>query len=340
MTTPTIQQRAAGPTDEPTPHRSRAHLARALVATAAAVVALVVSTLVPLLGPLLVALVIGVVAANVPFSARHVVGQSARLDKLLLRAGVVLLGLKVSLTDIAHLGPAGAVVILVTVTVTFAGTQLIGRLLGLDRKLTTLIASGFSICGAAAIAAVESSIRARAKDVALAVALVTVFGTVMIALVPTVGGLLGLSDEQTAIWAGASIHEVAQVIAAASLISSAAVATATAVKLARVALLVPVQVVSGRVCREDGERRGPLVPLFLVGFLVSVAIRSTGILPGPALAWASDLTTLLLSAAMFGLGTTIAARHLWPVPLKAFALAACATVLAAGVSLVLVVAVT
>jgi len=308
-----------------------------VVAFLAAGVALLVSTVVPLLGPLLVALVIGVIGANLPGVSRYVVGTAPRMDKFLLRSGVVLLGLKIAISDVIGLGPAGLTVVLATVCVTFAVTQLIGRLLGVDRELTTLIAAGFSICGAAAIAAVESSIRAKGKDVALAVAMVTVFGSLMIAVVPALGHLLGLTAEQTAVWAGASIHEVAQVIAAASLVGGAtALATATTVKLARVALLAPVQLVSARVCRQGAERSGPIVPLFLVGFVVAVAVRSTGVLPHSVLSLAGSVTTLLLSAAMFGLGTGIVARQLWPVPARALALAATSTVIAGGVSLTLV----
>ena len=299
-----------------------------------------ISAAAPLLGPLLVALVIGVVAANTPRLGRYVVGTAPRLDRFLLRSGIVLLGLRVAIGDVAGLGPSGVVVVLATVATTYATTQVVGRLLGLERDLVTLIAAGFSICGAAAIAAVESSIRAKPKDVALAVALVTVFGTIMIGAVPALGGVLDLTDEQTAIWAGASIHEVAQVIAAASLIGAGGatvLATATTVKLARVALLAPVQLVSARICRsEDVTRRGPLVPLFLVGFLAAVAIRSTGVLPQVALDLASSLTTVLLSAAMFGLGTGIVARHLWPVPVRVLVLATISTLVAAGVALSLV----
>jgi uncharacterized integral membrane protein (TIGR00698 family) len=313
---------------------------RALVAAAAAGVALVISTLVPLLGPLLVALVLGIIAANTPRVSRYVVGAAPEMDKLLLRAGVVLLGLKIAISDVLALGSAGLAVVLTTVIATYGATQLAGRILGVDRQMTTLIAAGFSICGAAAIAAVEASIKARAKDVALAVALVTVFGTVMIALVPTLGHVLGLTHEQSAVWAGASIHEVAQVIAAASLIGTGGatvLATATTVKLARVALLAPVQIVSARVCRTDGVRRGPLVPLFLIGFLVAVAVRSTGVLPASVIDLAGSVTTLLLSAAMFGLGTGIVARQLWPVPPRTLSLACFSTAVAAGVSLGLVI---
>ncbi len=299
-----------------------------------------VSAATPLLGPLLVALVIGVVAANTPGVSRYVVGTAPRLDRFLLRSGIVLLGLRVAIDDVVALGLPGLTVVLATVVATYATTQVVGRLLGLDRGLVTLVAAGTSICGAAAIAAVESSVRARPRDVALAVALVTAFGTVMIGAVPALGHLLGLTDEQTAIWAGASIHEVGQVVAAASLVgagSATVLATATTAKLARVALLAPVQLVSARLCRSgDVTRRGPLVPLFLIGFLAAVAVRSTGVVPPLALDVASGLTTLLLSAAMFGLGTGIVARHLWPVPVRVLLLATVATLVAGGVALGLV----
>lgn len=326
---------------DPGEDRHREGPGRALLALAVAGVAVAVGTAAPLLGPLLVALVIGVVAANTPATSRYVVGTAPRLDRFLLRSGIVLLGLKVAVTDVLALGAAGIAVVLATVVTTYTATQLIGRALGLERGLVTLVAAGFSICGAAAVAAVESSIRAKPKDVALAVALVTVFGTAMIGAVPALGHLVGLTDEQTAVWAGASIHEVAQVIAAASLIGAGGttvLATATTVKLARVALLAPVQVVAARTCRSaDSARSGPVVPLFLVGFLAAVALRSTGVLPQGVLDVAAELTTLLLGAAMFGLGTGIVARHLWPVPVRALLLASASTLVAGGVALALVV---
>ncbi|GAA5115144.1 hypothetical protein GCM10023339_21760 [Alloalcanivorax gelatiniphagus] len=312
---------------------------RAVVASAVAVVSVATSAVVPLLGPLLVALVVGIVAANTPGAAAYV-GAAPRLDRLLLRSGIVLLGLQVAAADVLALGATGFTVVLTTVVTTYAATQVVGRLLGLERDLVTLVAAGTAICGAAAIAAVESAVRAKPRDVALAVALVTAFGTVMIGAVPALGRLLGLTEEQTAVWAGASIHEVAQVVAAASLVgagSATVLATATTVKLARVALLAPVQVVSARVCRTgDTDRRGPAVPLFVLGFLAAVALRSTGVVPLVALDLAAGLTTLLLGAAMFGLGTSIAARHLWPVPARVLLLATVAMLVAAGVALGLV----
>lgn len=322
------------------PHRPADLVRRLLVTGLAAAVSLLISLKLPLLGPLLVALLLGVVCANLAPISRHVVGQAPGLDKFLLRAGVVLLGLKVVIADVVDLGAGALTVVLGTVLTTYVVTQVVGRALGLDRELTTLIAAGFSICGAAAVAAVESSIRAKPRDVGLAVALVTAFGSAMIVVVPALGPVFGLDREQTAVWAGASIHEVAQVVAAAALVGggSTALATAMSVKLARVALLAPVQVVSARLCHAgDTRRKGTLVPLFLVGFLVAVGVRATGILSASVLDLASAVTTCLLAAAMFGLGTTVVARQLWPLPLRAVLLATVATMVAGGVSLVLIV---
>ena len=324
--------------DAPAAPEARRHVWRAVASGAASMLALLVSCASPLLGPLLVALVIGVAVANVPRLGGLAGAASPRTDRILLRSGVVLLGLKVSLADVAGLGASGLLVVLGTVAATYGATQAAGRWLRVEPKLVTLIAAGFSICGAAAIAAVESSIRARATDVALAIALVTLFGSSMIALVPLLGDALGLTDRQTSVWAGASIHEVAQVIVAASLVSSAALATATTVKLARVALLVPVQLLSTRISHKPGRPSSPPVPMFLVGFVAFALVRSTGLLPASVLELAGDITTLLLGAAMFGLGTTIVARSLWPAPWRAVALAAVATLVAAGSSLLLVTA--
>lgn len=340
-----INDRARPPNDRAAaPEQSRfgaflamAPVHRAFPPVLAAGVSLLVSMVVPLLGPLLIALLLGTLVANLPRIGASVTAGSDGANRLLLRAGVVLLGLKIVVGDILALGASGIAVLAVTVTVTFVATQIFGRMLGLSRELTTLVAAGFSICGAAAIAAVESSVRARSKDVALAVAMVTVLGSAMILVVPTLGDLFGLSADQTAVWAGASIHEVAQVIAAASLIGGGAagvLALAITVKLGRVMLLAPVQIASARAFRVEGDRPAP--PLFLFGFLAAVALRSAGVLPAWAIDVAGDATTVLLSAAMFGLGTGIVARTLWPIPPRVLVLASSATLVAAGTSLALV----
>lgn len=310
----------------------RASVRLYLVPLLAAAAAVLLGYVVPLASPLLVALVLGAIAGNtsrVPDQRQQVI------TKLLLRCGIVLLGLRLPLQDLAAIGVRGIVIIAATVLLTFSLTCYIGGRLGVDRGLVTLIASGFSICGASAIAAVESGIRRRDEDVALSVAMVTIFGTAMIAVIPLLGSAFGMSELQIGIWAGASIHEVAQVVAAASLCGAAAVAIATTVKLGRVALLgFAVIAARGRDRGAVGPvvgGSGPLVPWFVVGFAVAAGLRTTGIL-GAGLLDTTDLaTTVLLAAGMYGLGSMLRMSALLPIPIRVFALAGISTAVAATV---------
>ena len=311
-----------------------------LPAAAAAAAALGISTVFPLAGPLLIALVLGGVVANTRLAESSAMADQADTTKLLLRLGVVLLGLKLPIQEILAIGPQGIAVVVCTVATTYFVTLVVGDRLGLDRGFVTLLAAGFATCGAAAIAAVDDAVRAKQRFVALAVAMVTVFGSAMIVAVPWVGGLVGMTEQQNAIWAGASIHEVAQVVAAASAIGAGALAVATTVKLGRVVLLAPMYTIASR--RGEHGRGGgaPIVPWFVVGFGIAVLVRSVGVLPSGCLTVAGAATTFLLAAGMFGLGMGIRAKDIWPVPLNAFLLALISTLVAATTSLVLVLILT
>ncbi|XVV02361.1 YeiH family protein [Actinosynnema sp. CA-248983] len=259
-----------------------------------------------LVNVLICALVLGVVLGG------HLPPLAA-VTRRLLRAGVVLLGLQLSLPQLVELGPGILVAAVLTVAVTFTGTLWLGKRLRVPRELTVLMACGFSICGASAIAAVASD-----KDddhVATSVALVTLYGTLTMIALP----LLGASPE----WIGLSVHEVAQVAVAAP---AAGAATAMAVKLSRVALLAPVAALVGR------QRDTPLVPLFLLGFLGMVAVRSTGLVPEDVLSVTKTLTTVLFAAAMFGLGTAVRPRRLLATGPRAMLLGLLATLLVCSVA--------
>lgn len=302
----------------------------------AAGLALVVNALAPLVSALLIALALGAVVVNVArtAAAQHSVPAAEGIARHMLRIGIVLLGLQMPLTDLAGIGWQGVLVVVATVTVTFLVTVRVGSRLGLDRGLSTLIAAGFSICGASAIAAVSQTVRARSRDVGIAVALVTLYGTAMIAVLPWAAGRLGLGTQDAATWAGASIHEVAQVVAAGSLLGGGALVTATTVKLARVVLIAPMTALTKR---RHGSGRGAAVPWFVTGFLLAVLVRSVVDLPTAALGPVAQLATFLLAGGMFGMGLAINARDLWPLPVRALALGAVATAVAAGTSLGLVV---
>jgi uncharacterized integral membrane protein (TIGR00698 family) len=272
-------------------------------------VAYLVNLAVPPLSALTVAVVLGVIVGNLPLAPRSVDSGVRWATRRMLRIGVVLLGLQLAVGQILGLGAGTIVAVVLTVAATFVGTLGLGRLLRVPRGLSLLVATGFSICGASAIAAMESVVRRRDSDVATAVALVTLYGGLAIVAVPLVGPLLGLTGAGLGEWAGLSVHEVAQVVAAASPAGAAAVAMAAVVKLSRVVLLAPivatVSVVERRAAPAAAGKRPPLVPLFVLGFLAMVAVRSTGIVPQHALDVAQTLTTLLLAGALFGLGCAV-----------------------------------
>ncbi|MGR0160456.1 YeiH family protein [Paenarthrobacter nitroguajacolicus] len=321
-------------------NRSSPVIVRWLLPATAGVAAWVLGQWIPLASPLLMGLVLGVIVVNSPAGRLRIFAGHQAVTKTMLRLGVVLLGLRLSLTDILALGPGVLAVIAVTVAVTFVATSLIGDRMGLDRGLVTMIAVGFSICGAAAIAAVEGGIKRKNEDVAVAIAMVTLFGTAMIVLLPLASRLLGLPSTQLGVWAGASIHEVAQVVAAATTAGAAAVAIAMTVKLGRVSLLAAAYVAARR--RDGGQPvdgvKPPVIPWFVVGFMTTAALATLRILPEPVVHVADFSTTILLASAMFGLGLGMHIRSLFPVPLRVLGLSAASTAIAASVSLALTVA--
>lgn len=301
-------------------------------------VAMGVGHLVPTLNPMLVAIVLGAALGNtVRLPARATAGL-AFSSRTLLRVGIALLGLQLLLGDITALGWQVVALVVVIVVLGIAGTMALGGALGLGWTQRLLIACGFSICGAAAVAAVDSVSDTDEEEVLTAITLVVIFGTLMIVAVPVLSGALGLSDTAAGMWAGGSIHEVAQVIAAGGAIGGGALAVATVVKLARVLLLAPVvTVISLHRRRTTGtDARGtrpPLVPGFVVAFLALVLLRSSGLVPDPVVDAASLAQTVLLTCAMFALGIGVRVAAMRRVGARPVILAAASTVWVAGLAL-------
>ncbi|QDQ98532.1 YeiH family protein [Tomitella fengzijianii] len=306
----------------------------------------------PTVSPLLIAIVLGALIANiVPLPQRIEPGLTFSAKRL-LRVGVALLGLQLVVGDILDLGwgVIGLIVAVVGLGIVFG--MWVGKLMGLTWTQRLLIACGFSICGAAAVAAADGVVDAEEEETITAIALVVIFGTLMILVIPLLTDLIGITDEQGGMWAGASIHEVAQVVAAGGAIGGGALAIAVVVKLGRVLMLAPVLTAIGLMRRRadkvrlaaggtDAEtvsdpaavKRPPLVPLFVVMFIVFVAISSTGILPDGVLSVGKTVETALLTAAMFALGTGVRVATMKKVGHKPFVLATIQTVFVAALAL-------
>lgn len=286
---------------------------------------------------LTIAVVIGMALGNIRIDIDRLRPGLAFAGRHILRIGVVALGMRLSIGQIGNLGLPVIVVIVATVTATFFGTQALGARLGVSKPLSLLIATGYSICGASAIAAMESSSDADEEEVALAIGLVTLAGTIAMFAIPVLGNLFGLTNSQYAVWAGASIHDVAQVVAAGSARGSAVLAGAVVVKLTRVMLLAPL--VTGvsitRSRRADataGDRPSP-IPGFVAGFLLFVAIRSTGMVPDGIVETTAAVEKALFAIALVGLGAGVRLNRLRQLGGAPLALGAIASGIVALVSL-------
>src|ERR1700744_247506 len=293
----------------------------------------------PTVSPLLIAIVFGAVAANIaPLPQRLQPGLQFSAKRL-LRVGVAMLGLQLVLGDILHLGYGVIVIVISIVLLGIAGTVFVGKLLGLTWTQRLLIACGFSICGAAAVAAVDGVIEAKDEDdVPTAVALVVIFGTLLIPVIPTCAVALGLSNSAAGVWAGGAIHEVAQVVAAAATMGGGALGVAVVVKLAGVLMLAPVRaglsVRQRRIAASTTDvKRPPLVPLFVLAFIVCVVLRSSGVVSVQLLQYSKIIQVALLTAAMFALGTGVHASIFKKVGPRPFVLAIISTVWVATVAL-------
>lgn len=264
--------------------------------------------------------VIGAVAGNlglVPSRARPGLTFSART---FLRVGVVLLGLQLAIGDVAQLGGRGMLAVLAAVTVTFFGCRALARRMGLSEGMGLLVATGYSICGVSAVSAMKDVAGADDDDAAYAIGLVTLCGSLSIVVLPLLGRLFNLSDGLFGAWTGAAVHDVAQVVATASAWQSdVALQSAVVVKLTRVVLLAPLVAIVAlsrrRAAARSGEgtdsgKRPPLVPPFVAGFLIAVAVASTGWLSSDVEQTAKTIERVLLTTALVGLGAGVDVRRM------------------------------
>lgn len=229
--------------------------------------------------------------------------------KTVLEIAIVLLGTQLSFATIVAAGWPLLVSIAGVVAVSLGIGTLLGRLIGLDRRMAILVACGNSICGNSAIAAVAPVIGATARDVASAIAFTAVLGIVVVLVLPLVGAALHLDDLRYGALAGLTVYAVPQVLAATAPVSALAVQTGTLIKLLRVLMLGPVVLLLSFATRAEGrpaKAAGPmwsrLVPWFILGFLALAALRSAGIVPVALITPAGRVSAVLTVVAMAALG--------------------------------------
>jgi uncharacterized integral membrane protein (TIGR00698 family) len=293
-----------------------------------------------LFSPMIVAVV-----AGIAFNGLGLVRPSTRpglafAARPLLRFAIILLGFQLTLTQIREVGLMGMAVIVVSLASTLVVTQIMGRLLGVDRKLAQLIAAGTAICGASAIVATNCVTKADEEDVAYALACVTLCGTVAMLVFPMAISVAHLDGYHYGLWSGAAIHEVGQVVGAAFQGGQAAGEFGTIAKLTRVLMLAPVILVLGLANQRGAANAGAsdagrrvLVPMFIVLFLSVIVINSFVAVSADTKLTIATISTFLLTVALGAIGLAADVKKLRERGAKPLLLGVAASVFIAGLSL-------
>lgn len=298
---------------------------------------------------LTLAIVLGMVVGNTVYPRLGAMaGAGVTFSKAnLLRLGIILYGLRLTFQDIGNVGWTGVAIDATVLCSTFGLACVLGtRVFGLDRKTAMLIGAGSSICGAAAVMATEPVVRGRAEQVMVAVATVVVFGTLAIFLYPVLYHLVSqyrlfdLSPTAYGVFAGSTIHEVAQVVAAGRAVGEQAANTAVIAKMVRVMMLAPFLIIlSAYLSRSSAKeadadaagsadegnaspRGGIVIPWFALGFVAVAGLNSLAVLPHAVVRQVTDIDTVLLAMAMAGLGLTTHVSAIRKAGIRPLALAA------------------
>lgn len=257
------------------------------------------------LSPLILSIILGMLIRNTIALPQAVETGIQFSLKRILRLGIILLGLQVTIAQILSLGGSALLMVALTLVATFLAIRLTGRLMGVDRQLTDLIAAGTSVCGASAVIAANTVVRGKQEHVAYAVACVTLFGSISMIAYPMLAAPLGLDERAYGLWSGATIHEVAQVVAASFQAGDVAGQFGTISKLARVVLLAPLIMTLALAMRSgqnESQRISSPIPWFVLGFVAMMLVNSVVSIPADLSGNIVMLTNFLLSMALAAMG--------------------------------------
>ena len=243
--------------------------------------------------------------------------------RTVLRMGVALLGMRISLDILIDLGPELIALVVGGVIATILFGLLGARLLGRGWRIALVSGGAVAICGASAamaIAAILPRNQHSERTLLFTVLSVTLLSTIAMIAYPLISNVFQMDDKAAGVFIGGTIHDVAQVVGAGFSISEEAGETATLVKLIRVSMLAPVVLVFALLTRNLGEpdqratERPPLIPSFILAFLVLVAINSTGVVPAWLSSFVSDISRWALLIAIAAVGMKTSLRRIADIP--------------------------
>ena len=298
-----------------------------LAAAAVAIVARLGAMFLPsAVSEVLLAVLIGVVVANSGLLPAAAGPGIAFAVQRILRLGIILLGARLSLFDVAQIGAGALLLVVLTMTVAFSAALLAGRIAHIPPRLALLIGVGTAVCGNSAIVATAPVIDAEEREVSFAVATITLFGTLAVFLYPLIGHALGLTSQTFGTWAGVAVNDTSQVVAASAAFSPEARDIATVVKLVRNTLMAPLIVLIAwwwarqQPVAEKDVRAGALraFPLFVIGFLFMALLRTTGLIDRASAAPIDEVARACILVALAGVGLSTRVAQLRSIGVRPF----------------------
>ncbi|NLK88193.1 MAG: YeiH family putative sulfate export transporter [Clostridiaceae bacterium] len=290
-----------------------------LLSACVAVIAMFLSSLIPgdIIGAAVMALLVGMALNPVLNRFKRFDTGVSYTGNMVLRIGIILMGVNLNFAEVLNVGKYSLFVMIFTMAAAFGAGNLIGKVFGMNWKLTNLLSVSTAICGGSAVAAVGPVIKAKDKDVAYAISSTFIFDVLTVVAIPWIGAALGMSDTGYGLWVGTAVNDTSSVVAAGYAFSELAGNTSVIVKLTRTLFIIPYvlifSVISERLETKPQAGHGrrtvslkKIFPYFIVLFLVVVAVRSAGIIPEiliPGLSKASRFCMVMALAAI-GLKTS------------------------------------
>jgi len=275
-----------------------------MVTLAISLVAQYLASYVPIMGSLVIAILIGTIIGNI--SKRRIIFEPG--NKLITKQGlelsVALLGLEFNFAYISQIGDRIFLIITLCIILGIIVSYLLGRWMGLNKKIAFLIAIGNSICGNSAIAAAAPLVKANKKEITISIALTGLMGVLIVILLPLLNISLHLSNYQYGVLAGTTVYAVPQVVAASFTISDLSGKVGILVKMVRVLFIGPLILLLS--CLQGGEgKKAFYLPWFIISFLLLALLNTYGVIPFSLISLVTKFNQILMVMAMAGMGLEV-----------------------------------
>lgn len=305
---------------------SKKHMPGLFLAFGIAVVAYVINAILPsaLLGATLIALLLGMLLNPIVMRTDNYDSGMKWTSKYVLRAGIILAGITLSFSQVIEAGKYALVLMVFTLATAFGVGYLCKKVFKINWKLASLLSISTAICGGTAVATLGPTIHAKNRDIAYAISATFLFDMITVIAFPWIGQWLGLSDTSYGLWIGTAVNDTSSVVAAGYAFSDAAGVLATIVKLTRTLFIVPIVLIFSWIYakKETPSQSAEKVniknifPWFILGFLVVVGIRSTGVLPETTVDIVAFLSKFFLSMALAAIGLKTSFKEIAGVGIK------------------------